>query len=213
MKKVVLFDFDGTLVDSETCILACFEHLFDLYSNKELFTHQLQEEVLGPPLDVMIKNLFPHEDTKALIEEYRRYQVEEAAHLIVCMPHCIEVLKRFKQEGILVGIVSTRKQESLYFHMNRLGMCDLVDVVVGGDLVEFQKPSPEGINQALQQLNIQEKDAVMYVGDNAIDVQAGKNAGVTSVAKLGHLGKVEKIQQANPDAMVEDLIELLPLVL
>lgn len=205
MKPAVLFDFDGTLVDSETCILACFAHLFERYSSKELFTHKIQEEVLGPPLDQMLKRLFPQEDTEKLMMEYRRYQVDKASDLIQPMSHCLELLAYLKEEGYPVGIISTRKQDSLYYHMKRLNMTPYIDIVVGGDRVEKQKPDPEGILKAMK--DVQATEGV-YIGDNVMDIEAGKAAHLKTVAKLGHEGKIAKLKAAEPDAMIEDLIEL-----
>ena len=82
MKTLFLFDFDGTVMNTEPAILASFRHLFETYRTVDEFTPQLQVEVLGPSLQTEIPKLFPDEDANKLIPEYIEYQKTQARRLI-----------------------------------------------------------------------------------------------------------------------------------
>lgn len=202
----VLFDFDGTLVDSDACIHQCFLHMFETYGKKEDFTEQLKDEVLGPPLFDMLHHLFPNQDPYKLVQEYGQYQLKDDVQcMIVCMPNCLDTLRYLKGKGYKIGVISVRKHDSILYHMHRLHMDPYIDVVLGADDVTKPKPNSEGIETAMKLLNVVD---CVYVGDAPTDIQAAKNALVNGIAKIGRPSKKEALLNENPYKAIYDLSEL-----
>lgn len=208
-KPVVLFDFDGTIMDSEQMIIGCFAYLFQRYGNLKDFTKEVQKEVFGPPLREELKKLFPDQDTDKLMKEYQDFQKSlPGRHLVQPMPHMVEVLKELNRQGYIVGIVTSRLSESCETWIEDLEIEQYFKTVTGTERYRHAKPRPDGIVQACEELNTGH-DSVVYVGDNVSDVVAGKNAGVFTVAYITDPDKREKIEAAGPNATIFDIRDLL----
>lgn len=208
-KPVVLFDFDGTIMDSEQMVIGCFAYLFQKYRTIDEFTKEIQKEVFGPPLRDELKKLFPQQDTDLLMKEYQEFQKSlPGKHLVQPMPHMVEVLKELKQRGYITGIVTSRLSESCETWLEDLELEEYFKTITGTERYRHAKPMPDGIVAACEELNTGH-DSVVYVGDNVSDVLAGKNAGVYTVAYVTNPEKREKIEEAHPNATIFDITELL----
>lgn len=208
-KPVVLFDFDGTIMDSEQMIIGCFAYLFQKYGKLKDFTPEVQKEVFGPPLREELKKLFPDQDPDRLMKEYQEFQKSlPGRHLVQPMPHMVEVLKELNQKGYIVGIVTSRLSESCETWIEDLEIEQYFKTITGTERYRHAKPRPDGIVQACEELNTGH-DSVVYVGDNVSDVVAGKNAGVFTVAYVTSPEKREKIEAAGPNATIFDIRDLL----
>lgn len=206
-KPVILFDFDGTIMDTEPVIIKSYEHLFELYRTKDEFTNDKQVAVLGPAIDVMIHRFFPEVDLEQAIEEYRRFQVANIKTYVDFMPNGKLLLETLKQQGYQLGIVTTRLHSSVQHIMEVFDMEKYFGVVVGQDDVTVGKPDPSGILLALKTLKVDNKNALM-VGDSKTDIEAGKNAGIKTVGLLDRKEKIQSILDAKPDIVINDLMEL-----
>ncbi len=200
-----VFDFDGTLMDTEPAIMASFEHVFECYGDPADFTPERRIKVLGPALDVMMAEFFPEKDPWECVNEYRRYQREHLRELIHPMPGAREMLAKLGAMGIPCAVVSTRYYKSLAELLENHRMDGFMKCVLGNDSVIKGKPDPEGILKAKEALGA---DRVVYIGDSVMDVQAGKNAGAVTVAYPSNSGKREQLLAANPDHVIEHLGEL-----
>lgn len=208
MKEVVLFDLDGTLMDSMSMVIKCFEYLFQKYRTVEEFTRDKQVEVFGPPLAVEMAKFFPEKDPEELVEEYRAYQENMKANQdVFLMPHALEVLQGYKREGARMGIVSSRLTVSCEHWLKEFGVRDLFEVVLGREAFEHPKPAPDGILLACKQMHVDPENCV-YIGDNASDVLAAKAAGCSSVGFVSTPEKEQEIQDSKPDLLIHDLKEL-----
>lgn len=202
MNTLFLFDFDGTIMDTEPAILASFRHLFETYRSSDEFTPQLQVEVLGPSLQTEIPKLFPQEDPNILIPEYIEYQKTQARRLIHPFDGAKELLMYLRKNQVPVGIFTTRLHESLVEILAEQGMLDLFSVLIGRDDVQKEKPHPEGIFKAM---HMSQSDACVYTGDSAMDIGAGKAAGAFTIGIVTNEGKRQAIADAGPDAVIEHL--------
>lgn len=200
-----VFDFDGTLMDTEPAIMASFEHVFELYRTVDEFTPERRIAMLGPALDVMMAQFFPERDPWECVNEYRRFQREHLRDLIKPMPGAKETLVKLDRMGIPCGIVSTRYSSSLNELLQQNRMDGFMAVVLGNDSVSRSKPDPEGILRAKQEMGVQ---SVFYIGDSAMDVQAGRNAGAVTVAYPSNEGKRGQLLAEHPDYVIEHLLEL-----
>lgn len=203
--RAVLFDFDGTVMDTEPAIIASYTHLFRLWRTEAEFTPELQVEVLGPSLAQEMARFFPDHDVEECLREYRGYQNGHLAELVRPMEGAEELLRWLRSEGYPTGIISTRLHESLDHILSMQGMKDLFDIVIGHDEVQREKPDPEGILHACKMLGCSES---VYVGDSATDIEAGINAGSYTVAALTKPEKEASLLAAGPDASIRRLSEL-----
>lgn len=200
-----VFDFDGTLMDTEPAIMASFEHVFRVYSTVEEFTPERRIKVLGPALDVMMAEFFPEHDPWECVNEYRKYQRENLRSLIHPMDGALEMLSKLSAMGIPCAVVSTRYYNSLKELMDLNQMTGFMEVILGNDSVTKGKPDPEGILKAQEALGA---ERVVYIGDSVMDIQAGRNAGAVTVAYPSNEGKREQLLAAKPDYVIEDLRDL-----
>lgn len=201
----VLFDFDGTLMDSEPAIISSFMHVFEIYATPEEFTDERKTEVLGPPLDVEMRKFFPNEDVNEVLEEYRSFQEQHLHELMKPMKGAVELLTWLKKEGYPVGIVTIRHSKSLERILREFGLEHYFEVLVTGDDHVKSKPAPDGILYAMEQLGCSES---IYVGDSISDLLAGRNAGSTVIAALTKIEKEQSLIDFGPDHAVYDLGEI-----
>ena len=209
MNTAAVFDFDGTLMDTEPAIMASFEHVFQKYRTVEEFTPERRIKVLGPALDVMMKEFFPEMDPWICVEEYRRYQRENLRNLIRPMPGAMETLAKLSAMEVPCAVVSTRYFKSLDELLKQNHMDGFMSVVLGNDSVSRSKPDPEGILKAWEMLKT---ESCFYIGDSVMDVEAGKNAGAVTVAYPSNEGKRNDLIAAKPDYLIEQLSELPELI-
>ena len=205
----MLFDFDGTLMDTERAIVESFREIFRRYRTEEEFTKELQVEVLGPSLSTSMKKYFPNEDTIQLENEFRDYQKAHLNETVSIMKHAVELVDSLKEKGYNVGFVSTRKHDSMVHILNLFSLVPKFDVIVGADDVTQNKPSPEGILLACNKLNLEKS---VYVGDSATDIQAGKAANSITVAYISNMNKKNALLNEQPDYITDDLLEILQII-
>lgn len=211
-KPVVLFDFDGTIMDSEQMIIGCFAYLYQKYGNINDFTEEIQKEVFGPPLKEELKKLFPNQDTEVLMSDYTNFQKSlPGRHIVSTLPHTEEVLKKLKRQGYVLGVVTSRLTDSCEMWVKDLKLESYFNIIVGTEKYRHAKPEPDGIIEACELLNVGH-DSVVYVGDNVSDVECGKNAGVYTVGFATNPTKREKIEAAKPNATILSMPELLTIL-
>ena len=209
----VLFDFDGTLLDSQAMVVMCYMHVFEKYRTKEEFTRELQLEVFGPPLHDEMKKLFPDQDPDAMVAEYRSYQAGlPGTGIVHLIPHTEEVLGKLAEKGVRMGVVSSRLSASCRLWMKEFRLEQYFECILGQEQFTRAKPDPEGILKACEAMGLDPKDTV-YIGDNASDVTAAQRAGCISVGFVSEKGKEAEVLEAKPDHVLYDLRDLLPLVL
>lgn len=206
-KPVILWDFDGTLADSESVILNTFKELFAKYEPKLEVDNKTLHLLIGQPLEDVMFDYYPgNHDT--MIEEYRKIQKPLIKRDLQEKPSATPVLQTLKEKGYTMGVVSNRGQASLEAAIEQLNLSEFFDVVLGHDLMDEAKPSPSGIDKALKFLNV-DKGGVVYIGDTSIDVEAGRRAGSFTVACLFDTIREHEIKESNPNRIVYALEDVL----
>lgn len=207
-KPVILFDLDGTLMDSENMVADCFRVLFLRYRRGEEFTDEIRRRVFGPPLRDMLEELFPDQDADRMMAEYRQIQNSMAdTGSVKLFDGARQILETLKRKGYVLGIVSSRLTESCRWWTGKLGISGLFAVILGRDSYSRQKPYPDGILEACRKLDTGH-DSCIYVGDNSSDVEAARKAGVYAVGYVSDEDKFMEILEARPNAVIYDLREL-----
>lgn len=208
VKPVVLFDFDGTLMDSEYLVINGFAYLYKKHRTLDEFTHEIQREVFLHPLKEEIGRLFPEENAEALAREYRGYMRDiQGRHLVETLPHVRETLKQLKDSGYVLGVVTGRYTDSCNMWLEDLQIDQYFDIVSGTEMYRHTKPSPDGILHTCEMLKVGH-DSCVYVGDGVKDVQAGKNAGVYTVAFVTNEEKRAALEKAGPNVVMDSFDQL-----
>lgn len=205
MNKAILFDFDGTFMDTQQIIWMSYGHLFEKYRTKEEFTKQLQVYVLGPTLNEGIQTLFPGHSVEQLKEEYRNFQRKHITEYVQPMQGSVEVVKWLKEKGYKVGVVSSRSSSSMKNMLQQLHIEGLFDVMLGNDQLNHSKPHPEGIIKALNILGVRDG---FYVGDSTTDIEAAHNARIGGIAFVSNDAKEKALEEKNPEYLIHHFEEL-----
>jgi len=209
LPQAVLFDWDGTLIDSGNILLTCW--------------HEVTTRVLGAPFPITEEDRrkflsmrgadsFPllsddPDVVQALDDGFTDAYLALAADHITAQQGSVELVKALRERGVLVAVVTSKTR----LRMDRdMEICDLVgvfDLVVTGDDVTRAKPDPEGVLAALRELDVAAERSVM-VGDGPVDIKAGRAAGTMTVGISHGLHSAEEIQAAEPDLLIESLLQL-----
>ena len=204
---VVLFDFDGTVLDSGQIILASMRHATKTVLGREIEDEILMAAVGGSGLNEQMR-LLDEARVDELVRVYRAHN--EPLHSgLSCCAGMEDALERLKDEGRTLGIVTAKRRATVALAFETVPIEHLFDVVVGSDDTERHKPDPAPLLHALGLLGARPDDAV-YVGDSPFDIRAGKAAGMHAVAVTwGGIHPRERLEAEGPDAVVDSAEELL----
>jgi pyrophosphatase PpaX len=175
---VVLFDLDGTVIDSGGIILASMRHAARTVLGREFSDQELLASVGGPGLEAQMAVL-ADDRVDDLVRVYRAHNEPLHDTLEFC-PGMADVLATLKAEGRRLGLVTAKRRVTVELAFARLPLADLFEVVVGGDETVRHKPSPEPLELALERLGASPEDAA-YVGDSPFDMQAARAAGMAAI--------------------------------
>ena len=204
---VVLFDLDGTVIDSGAIILASMRHAAKEVLGAEVPDEELMAAVGGPGLEAQMHALAP-DRVEELVTVYRAHN-EPLHDELVCCPGIDDVLVQLRDEGRRLGIVTAKRRTTVELAFAKVPLGHLFETVVGGDETERHKPDPAPLLLALERLGAGPNEAA-YVGDAPFDIQAAKAAGLFSVAVAwGGIHARERLEAEEPDAVVDTAEELL----
>jgi pyrophosphatase PpaX len=206
----ILFDLDGTLIDSIELILKSAHYAFDKLS-RECPSDEEWLTGVGIPLFTMFGRYARDEaDKAALIAAYREYQMEHHDRLIRCYDDVLDTVAELRARGHEIAVVTSKSEYLALRALVHLGLARSIDTVVGCDGSSRHKPDPEPVLIALQRLGCAPHDAV-FVGDSIHDVLAGNAAGVRSVAALWGPFTRSDLEPGNPSTWLERISDLLTL--
>jgi pyrophosphatase PpaX len=204
---VVLFDLDGTVIDSGAIILASMRHAAKEVLGAEFPDEELMAAVGGPGLEEQMHALAP-DRVAELVDVYRAHN-EPLHEELVCCAGMDDVLVRLKDEGRRLGIVTAKRRQTVDLAFARIPIEHLFETVVGGDETARHKPDPEPLLLALDRMGAQAYDAA-YVGDAPFDIKAARAAGLFAIGVTwGGIHERERLEAEGPDALVDTPEELL----
>lgn len=203
--NAVLFDLDGTLVDSSKAIINAVEKVLEL---KGLTCDRAKvARMIGVPLENIFSFLVPNlsqEEIWQLVHEYRKYYVKHHLENTAINPHAEALLRELKEKGLKLGIITSKYREPVMDVLSHFGISELFDVVVTGYEVIRHKPAPDIVLEAAKRLRTDPKRCVV-VGDSPLDVQAGKRAGSFTIAVLSTAYGRKQLESAKPTIIIEKL--------
>jgi len=212
MRKIntVLFDLDGTLVNSNELIIQSFKVTFKKYQPNIDYSRKQLIDMIGPPLKETFKIVSKSPKIiKELIAFYRDFYQENEFYYITIYPHVIELLKELKRLNINLGIVTTKFKESAMPSINHYNLNRYIDKFSFLGSVKEHKPSPQPIKYVLDQFD--NVDMALMVGDNPADIQAGKNANILTCGVGWSLVK-DKLIKEEPNFLINDYLEILDII-
>ena len=203
----ILFDLDGTVVDSGAIILASMRHATREVLGRDYSDQELLQTVGGPGLEAQMHALAPDQIDR-LVDVYRAHNEPLHDELEACAG-MEDVLARLREEGRRLGIVTAKRRATVELAFARVPIAHLFETVVGCDETEKQKPNPEPLLLAAERLGADPSDTA-YVGDSPFDIRAAKAAGMFAVAVTwGRIHDTARLEAEHPDAIVDSAEELL----
>ena len=203
----VLFDLDGTLIDSGAMILASFRHATQSVLAREIPDEELVAAVGGATIHEQMRSFDP-DRVDELVEVYRAHNIPLHDEL-EAFDGVDELLETLVVQGRRLGIVTAKRRTGVELAFEVLGIGRYFDAVVTAEDTERHKPDPQPVLLALSRLGADASGAA-FVGDSPFDVGAGKAAGLFSVGvSWGGLHREERLREAGADVVVHDRAELL----
>jgi len=209
--RYLLFDLDGTLVDTTELILSCYRAtLFKLVDNPP--SDEEIKKGFGTPTRQQLWRLFPTLRDRVDELEDQWLQAYQRLHddLVSPFPYTAEVLSELRRRGYPLGIVTSKRRVDVERVLPMFGLQSLLDVVVSVDDTDKHKPEPEPVLKGMEMMSAR-PEATLYVGDSIADLQAGRAAGVRVAAALWGPSPQGLLLGFNPDHALHSLHDLLEL--
>jgi pyrophosphatase PpaX len=205
-RPVVLFDLDGTVVDSGAIILASMRHATREVLGRDFDDAELMQAVGGPGLEAQMA-VFAPERVDELVRVYRAHNEPLHDELEACAG-MEDVLLRLHEEGRRLGVVTAKRRATVELAFASVPLAHLFETVVGGDETEKHKPDPEPLLLAAERMGVAPTDCA-YVGDSPFDIRAARAAEMYAVAVTwGRIHDRSKLEREQPDAVVDTAEEL-----
>lgn len=208
--EAILFDLDGTIIDTNELIFQTFEHVLkgqtkEIFERKHLIPH------MGKPLGEQLQLLSGKDRADDLTAAYREYNARMHDELVKEFPHVREVIAELFRRGIKLGVVTTKIRKTTEMGLNLCGIKQYFQSIVTIEDVEHPKPYPEPVLKAMRELGV-DPGATMMVGDSQWDIEAANRAGVVSVGVAWSLKGEDVLQTYQPDHIIHDMRDLLTMV-
>lgn len=209
--KAILFDLDGTLIDSIDLIVQSARHAFQSCGEPVPSDAEWLAD-LGMPLKTMFGRFGPTgERVDRLIAGYREFQIANHDRLVQPYPQVDETLARLHAHGFKLGVVTSKFEPMARRGLDLFGLTERFDTIVGVESCVNHKPHPEPVETALRRLDVAPHEAV-FIGDSPHDMAAGRAAGVRTAAALWGPFTREQIGPSEPDWWLDSIADLLPLL-
>ena len=201
----IMFDLDGTLLDTKSLIDQSVIHTFEQLRPDYKLTEEEIDSFFGPTLyQSFSKYSNDEKEIEKMIETYREYNKANHDMMVKAFPRAKETLRDLKKAGLKIAVVSSKKSDMVLHGLELCGLDKYVDLVCGNESVKNPKPDPEGILKAKEELKA---NKVAYVGDTKSDIDAAIAANVTAVGVL-YIKNPEIMMDAKPDFVIKNLYEL-----
>lgn len=204
MTKAILFDFDGTLIDTNDLIFESYRTAFRAVLNREIEMEEILK-LYGRPLRASLEEY--GEAGERIYQIYREFN--EKNHDIIAKPFggVADGVKIILEKGYKIGIVTSKRLHMVKRGLDKvLGMNDMFDVIVTPDDTTASKPDPEPILCGCEKLRVLPEETV-YVGDSIFDMQAGRGAGTKLCAVKYSITPHEQLLSFKPEYFVDTISE------
>lgn len=211
MPSALLFDLDGTLVDSIELILGSARHAFVGFPGRAPSDDEWRAGIGRPLLTVLREHASDEAEADRLLTRYREYQMEHHDRLMRAYDGIVYALRTFAAAGHPLAVVTSKADWLARKALELVGVDDLFPVLVGCDTCANHKPHPEPVERALALLGVA-RDNAIFVGDSAHDVESGRAAGVYTVGVTWGAFSRGELEAARADEVIDNVRQLSTLV-
>ncbi len=202
----VLFDLDGTLLDSIGLLLECMEYAFA--GRQVVPTRELWTAGIGTPLRVQMREFSVDEhEIESVVARYRTHQHANLERLTTLFPGAHEVVHTLRESGVKTGVVTSKGRGMTLRSLAHVGLADAFDVVVTADDTTRHKPDPLPVEHALYALGLT-PDRALFVGDSTHDMYSGRAAGTATGAALWGPFTRGQLEGAGPTYWLQQVAEV-----
>ena len=213
MKKLVIFDFDGTLFDSVDDVVICFNEALSMH-NFPTLTKKEYLEVLGGNIDevvsLILKDRNSKENMELIKETYGELYSNSDKRNTLPFLNSGDVLRKLQERNIFIAINSNRSTDSIKYFVNEF-FSDIDFVLIEGHNPEYpSKPSPIGVENIVKKAGVSLDEAI-YVGDSKTDIKTAKNAKIDCILVSWGYGSENDLKDDSVLEVIDDINQLLDL--
>lgn len=205
MFNLILFDLDGTILDSDQMLVETFYDLYRLHRPDFKPSREYVLQFSGPPLKESLKKEFPTLNVDLVERQYNELSRRHYYEYVKVFPEVIEFLNVLQKEDYKMALITSKLRKSTLFSLQLAKLDSYFELIIAGDDVINSKPNPEGIHKAMKHYNIKNKEKVLYIGDTVFDYLAAKAIGI----KFALVGWTPRSlpKQANPDYIINSFMK------
>jgi pyrophosphatase PpaX len=209
-ERTILFDLDGTLIDTIELIQRSFWHTLESHGHAAA-GRDFWRRGIGRPLEVQFGLLSRDEvEITAMVRTYRSFNASLHDELVAPYPGVIAALEALRAAGLRLGVVTSKVREMALHGLRHTRLDSFFDVLVCADEVTRPKPHPEPVSLALRRLQVA-ADRAWFVGDSPFDLACGRAAGVATAAVTWGAGERAELQAEMPDRWLTHPAQLVEL--
>lgn len=206
-KDAVLFDFDGTILDSGALVRESTHYALRTVLGRDVEDARLYP-YFGRLLEDQFRELFPDLDPATmdrLLATYRAHQAARHDEAVRPCPGAVETVRRLRAAGLRLAVVSSKRRPLLQRGLKAIGLADAFDAVVDADSTTRHKPDPEPVRLAMALLGDPPPDRAVMVGDSPYDMAAARAAGIEAVAVASPGFSEGELRRAGAATVLRDL--------
>jgi len=207
--RAVVFDFDGTIMDTTELIIASFQYTVRKHLNYDITPEEIYP-TFGIPLITALEGLAPGRGQE-LIQTYREFNLANHDRMVTMFDQVPETLTTLKERGYKLGLVTSKARHSLQKGLDLYDLQPYFDAIVAMEDTSYHKPHPEPLLHCLRLLAVAPEEA-LYVGDSPHDIKCAHAAGVKAVAVRWSSLSWDSIVAEYPEYVINSLSELITIV-
>ncbi len=206
--KAILYDYDGTLVNSKKVIFEGINLVLKRRGLSKIKTNELMN-IAGMPLQKGLAKRFESmtEDEMAGFQADFDVYMNVASKKYELIGGTRKTLSYFRKKGAIQAMVTSAPRHQVDLDLNRFGLLEFFELVISREDVDDHKPAPDSILRALSSLNVSAEETV-YVGDSYVDLVAGKRAGVRTIGVLTGFCNRQALEDGDPDMIIKSVADL-----
>lgn len=208
--KTILFDLDGTLLDTNELIISSFMHTLTSFLPERTISRDEIIQSMGGTLYDILATYAP-DRVEEMVQVYREYNIRQHDEMVVAFPYVVEVIKELHHKGVKMGVVTTKQRSTVEMGLKLCDLSPYMQAVVTIQDIENPKPHPEPVLKAMALLGAIPESTLM-VGDSSVDIEAAQRAGIDSAGVVWSLKGEEYLRAYSPTHMLQDMREILALV-